>query len=154
MSFQTELLLMAGIRKEKLQEVHAELADPLKYKSEGLGMFLSLLAVTCVNTFHFKASGHPFDSEYCEDDEDLVQALKAPWCDPDDIAAWMARYANRRSRIQFHSLEADGLEFGYEFDGKGHYRCLELRPLTKRWKSPPAPPEHRRRKPTPTKRRS
>jgi hypothetical protein len=44
----------------------------------------------------------------------------------------MARYANNDSRMISHSLEANGLDFGYEFDGKGRYRYLELRPIT-RW---------------------
>ena len=129
MSYYTEILILAGIRKDKLEEVQSELADPLKYDSDGLSMFLSLVAIAGESSFQFKASEHPFESEYCEDDEDFVGALKAPWSEPEDIAGWLARYADRDSRLHFHSLEADGLDFAYVFDGKGRFRDLELRPV-------------------------
>lgn len=128
MSYWTEILLQVRIPERKVVEVRRELEQPEKYASHGLRMFLSLAELSSANTLEFKASGHDFDSEYCEDDEDLVQALKAQWCDPDDIAAWIARYARRGNRMLIHSLEANGNEFGYEFDGRGRCRCLLLRP--------------------------
>jgi len=39
---------------------------------------MSLIGVTCGPTLEFLASGHNFYSEYCEDDEDFVQAHRRP----------------------------------------------------------------------------
>ncbi len=128
MSYMTEILLQVRIPKRKVAEVRHELEQSDKYASNGLRLFLSVAGLSSANTLEFRASGHDFDSEYCEDDEDLVQALKAPWSDPDDIAAWLARYAERGDRMLFHSLEANGNEFGYEFDGNGRCQCLLLQP--------------------------
>lgn len=136
MSYMTEILLQVRIPKRKVAEVRHELEQSDKYASHGLRLFLSVAGLSSANTLEFRASGHDFDSEYCENDEDLVQALKAPWSDPDDIAAWLACYAGRGDRMLFHSLEAKGNEFGYEFDGKGRCRCLLLQPH-KGWVTPP-----------------
>ena len=70
------------------------------------------------------------------DDEDgLLDALNAPWSDPDEIASWLAQYATAGSRLIYHSLELDGLDFAFEFDGNGKSRYLEYRPV-QNWKKP------------------
>lgn len=128
MSYMTEILLQVRIPKRNLAAVQRDLADPEGYASAGLQLFLSVAAVSSANTIEFRANGHDLDSEYCEDQEDLVLALKAPWRDFDDIAAWLAPHATRGSRLLVHSLEADGNDFGYEFDGRDRCRRLRLSP--------------------------
>jgi len=138
MSYYTEILLQVVVPKKKLDAIRKELASPPDYVSDGLRLFVSLVGVTCGPTLEFRASGHDFDSEYCEDDEDFVQALKAPWSEIDDIAAWVAGYASRGDRMIVHSVEADGNDFGYQFDGRGNCRCLLPQPY-RQWVTPDPP---------------
>jgi hypothetical protein len=136
MSYYTELVSLASIHKTVRQRVQSELDNPPRYATEGVAMFVALIAIRESGTVCFKSKGHPFWSDYDIDDEDgLFEALNAPWCDPEEIASWLAPYATKGSSLIFHSLELDGNDFAFEFDGKGRFRCLELRPISG-WKKP------------------
>ena len=126
------------MREDRLEELRCELAASEKYTSYGLRFFLSLVGISCVDTLEFHESGHDFFSEYCGDDEGLVQALKAPWSEPDAIAAWLARYVRAGGRMTFHSVEGNGNDFAYAFDGRGRCRYLVFKPIEK-WFRPQAP---------------
>ncbi len=127
MSYYTELVLAVGIREDKLEEAREALAQAPVYNSIGLNMFLETVEIT--DTFEFKARGHNFTTDYDPDDEGLVPALSGKWRDFDDIAAWLAKYADDEGRLLVHSEEGDGWDVGYEFDGKGNFRMLALQPI-------------------------
>lgn len=136
MSYYTELVLLAKARKDKHKQIKAELENPHNYEAAGLAMFVALLEMRDSGSLCFKSKGHPFWSDYDVDDEDgLLDALNAPWCDPDEIASWLAQFVTPDSRILYHSLELDGLDFAFEFDGNGKFRYLEYRPV-QNWKKP------------------
>lgn len=128
MAYLSELLLLAGTRRDRRKEALEEIANPPYYKAKWLRTFISMLGMTDNGTFQFKNNGHPFKTGYCEDDEGLVEAIEAPWGDFEEIASWVAGYADAGSKIHIHSLEADGNDFAYEFDGKGKMRFLAMQP--------------------------
>ena len=129
MSYYTELLLLARVRKDNRAEVRKELKNPPNYEEPELRYFLSILNIRDTGTLNFKCDEET-DTEYCEDDEGTVDAVKGKWYGIDPIVQWLAQRVDRNSRMIFHSLEADGGSFGYEFDGRGKMRYLELKPTT------------------------
>jgi hypothetical protein len=136
MSYYTELVLLANVRKDRQKQIEAELNHPPRYEADGLATFVALLAMRESGTLCFKSKGHPFWSDYDIDDEDgLLDALNAPWSDTDEIASWLARYVTSSSSIIIHSLELDGRDFCYKFDGKGKFCYMEYRPV-KGWRKP------------------
>ncbi len=58
-------------------------------------------------------------------------AMDGKWYGDEAIAEWLKQYSGSGGRMVFHSLEADGEAFGYEFDGKGRMRMLSLEPFGK-----------------------
>jgi hypothetical protein len=136
MSYYTELVLLAKVRRDRQRQIKAEIDHPPRYNAGGLATFVALLAMRDGGTLCFKSKGHPFWSDYDVDDEDgLLDALNAPWSDTDEIASWLAQYVTSSSRIIFHSLELDGTDFSYEFDGKEKFRYMEYRPV-RGWRKP------------------
>lgn len=129
MGYETEITLIASIRKDKIGQARQELADPETSP-------FPLLAISCDNCVQFKPDENYYDSEFDKDEEGLVPALKAKWRSQDiSFVDWMAQYVTAGSGVYVHSLEVDGEEYGYEFDGKGRYRLLALRP-TSGWIKP------------------
>ena len=136
MSYYIELVLLAKVRKDRQKQIKAELDHPPIYDAGGLASFVALLTMRDGGTLCFKSKGHPFWSDYDVDDEDgLLDALNAPWSDTEEIASWLARYVSSSSSIIFHSLELDGMDFSYNFDGKGKFRYMEYRPV-RGWRNP------------------
>jgi len=138
MSYYLELVSLASIKERYIKRVSEELNNIPPYESGGLRMFLSVVALR-YNLIRFRSTGHPFWSDYDVDEEDgYLDALNAPWYDPECIAQWLAQYAEDDSSILFHSLELNGSDFAYQFDGKGKFRYMELRPVGA-WKTAKAP---------------
>jgi hypothetical protein len=71
----------------------------------------------------------------CEPDEDdnTVPVLCGKWYDAEKIAEWLKLHSEKNGRLIEHSLEADGAAWGWEFDGHGRLRELELCSVGK-WK--------------------
>ena len=150
MSYYIELVLLAKVRKDRQRQIKTELDHPPRYDSGGLAAFVALLAMRDGGSLCFKSKGHPFWSDYDVDDEDgLLDALNAPWSNTEEIASWLAHYVTASSRIIFHSLELDGADFCYNFDGKGKFCYMEYRPVGS-WRNPltlsisPAPVQKRK----------
>jgi hypothetical protein len=150
MSYYIELVLLAKVRKDRQRQIKAELDHPPRYDAGGLAAFVALLAMRDSGSLCFKSRGHPFWSDYDVDDEDgLLDALNAPWSNTEEIASWLAHYVTASSRIIFHSLELDGADFCYNFDGKGKFCYMEYRPA-RSWQKPlalsisPAPVQKRK----------
>ena len=150
MSYYIELVLLAKVRKDLQRQIKSEINHPPKYDADSLATFLGLLAMRDGGTLCFKSKGHPFWSDYDVDDEDgLLDALNAPWSDTEVIASWLAQYVTASSRIIFHSLELDGSDFCYKFDGKGKFCYMEYKAVGS-WQKPlplsisPAPVQKRK----------
>jgi hypothetical protein len=142
MGYYTELVILASVRKDKAKKFKEEIANPPAYKADGILMFIALLQLLPVGKdgglLAFKSRGHPFWSDYDVDEEyGTVEALIATWHDPTKIAQWLSPFVTKNSQIIFHSIELDGGDFAFDFDGKGKYRYLEFRP-TSGWRSPKA----------------
>jgi hypothetical protein len=78
----------------------------------------------------FKASRDGHDP-YSPFDDGTVPALYGKWHEGEHIAHWVKHYAEKGGRMVFHSIEADGEAWGWEFDGKGRMRPLALKPSGK-----------------------
>lgn len=140
MSYYTELVLLACVREDKVKAFKEAQAWPENYEAVGLRMFIDLVQLLpegrSGGALHFRSTGHSFWSDYdVDEDYGTVDALNATWSDTPEIASWLAPFVDEDSRIIFHSLELDGADFAYEFDGNGKYRYLEYRPLSK-WSLP------------------
>jgi hypothetical protein len=140
MSYYTELVILASVRKERVKKFKEEIANPPSYQAVGLQMFIDLLQLLPVGEdggiIKFRSTGHAFWSDYDIDEEfGTLDTLNATWCDSDEIAQWLAPFVTKDSQIIYHSLELDGGDFAYDFDGKGKYRYLEYQP-TAGWKTP------------------
>ena len=60
-----------------------------------------------------------------------VPAIMGKWPDVEKFASWLRQYSEKGGRMVLHSIEGDGVAFGWEFDGNGRMRYLELRPAGK-----------------------
>jgi hypothetical protein len=67
-----------------------------------------------------------------DEDDGTVPALNDKWYQAERIARWLKRHSEKGGRIVLHSTEADGAAWGWEFDGKGRMRALNLMPVS-RW---------------------
>ena len=135
MAYYTELLLLAGTREDKRAEALAEIANPPFYTAKWLRTFISILGMTENGSFQFRKSGHQVYTDFGEDEDGLVEGMEAPWEDFEEIASWVAKYADAGSAIHFHSQQADGNDFGYIFDGEGNMSFMTLKPVTS-WEHP------------------
>jgi hypothetical protein len=93
--------------------------------------FLENVVIDDSGFLAFKASkdGH---NPYVPDEVDgTVPALYGKWYEGEQIAQWLKQYSEKDGRMVFHSIEADGEAWGWEFDGKGRMRSLALKPTGK-----------------------
>lgn len=72
------------------------------------------------------------DNPYAPDGENSSPAALGKWYDDEAIAKWLRRHSKPGGRMVLHSIEGDGGAWGWEFDGKGRVRHLDLVPVS-RW---------------------
>ncbi len=92
--------------------------------------FLEVAVLDADGYLTFKASEDGLDP-YCAFDDGTVPALSGKWYEAERIAAWLRKHSAKGGRMVFHSLEADGEAWGWQFDGQGKMRLLKLRPVGK-----------------------
>jgi hypothetical protein len=63
--------------------------------------------------------------EPCEDDG-TIPAIYGKWYDGEELASWLKQYCEEGGKMIFHSIEGDGDAWGWEFDGQGSMRDLQL----------------------------
>lgn len=73
----------------------------------------------------FRASKDGHDP-YVPFDDGTVIALYGKWYVAEEIASWLKHHSEKDGRIVLHSIEGDGDAWGWEFDGKGKMRGLQL----------------------------
>jgi hypothetical protein len=129
MSYYTEIQLRCRVRKEKLKQVLAEIRHIPPFKESGLREFLCALQVRDPDVLRFKAQGVGWSDWDVDEEDGLLDALNNSWCDFEQIASWLALNVTEGSQIIIHSLEGDGADFAYEFDGEGNYLYMAYRPV-------------------------
>jgi hypothetical protein len=93
--------------------------------------FLEHAVIDSAGFLVFKASGDGHDPYVPNEDDGTVPALYGKWYESEHVAHWLKSYAEKGGRMIFHSIEADGEAWGWEFDGKGRMRQLGLKPIGK-----------------------
>jgi len=76
----------------------------------------------------FKSSEDGHDPYIPDEDDGTVPALYGKWDQAERIAKWLKPHCRKGGRIVLHSIEADGEAWGWEFDGRGKMRELNLCP--------------------------
>ncbi len=121
-------LIHIKIRTESVPEVEKTIVTWKEQPDPELGWFLQCATIDVQGFFAFRSQGEGLDLyEPCEG-EDTVPARIGKWRAPESIANWIKQHTEEGGRIVFHSMEADGEAWGWEFDGKGHMRALALLP--------------------------
>jgi hypothetical protein len=96
-----------------------------------LRLFFELAMLDSHGFLTFKGSENDIDPYVPDEEDGAVPALNGKWYEDERIAAWLRQHCERGGRIILHSREGDGEAWGWEFDGRGRMRALELRPIGK-----------------------
>lgn len=120
------------IRKDRYEAARRAISNYQSVRNEILRYFLSMAIVDGERFLSFRADPKGADP-YLPDEYDTVPAKDAKWGRDEAIANWIKRYAGKGGSIIFHSLEGEGMAWGWEFDGKKRTRMLEVKPYGK-WK--------------------
>ena len=107
----------------------------LKMK-EGRGLlrlrsFLDQVVIDSAGFLACKATEDGSDLYVADADDGTVPALHGKWYTVERFARWLRRHSEKGGRIILHSIEGDGEAWGWEFDGRGRMRRLDLVPVGK-----------------------
>lgn len=130
MGYETRLHLVGiTIRDECRAAVKRQIRSHKRIADETLQLFLDWAAIDSEGALCFRADEDDTDGD-APDEEGLVPTKDAKWYGAEVIVDWVKPYCEG-GMIVFHSQEADGCAWGWEFDGQGKTRFLELRPKGK-----------------------
>jgi len=90
---------------------------------DALRCFLERVVVDSDGFLMFTASEDGRDPYAPTEEQNHVPALYGKWGYAEEIAAWLKPHAEPGGRIIFHSIEADGDAWGWEFDGRGRMKA-------------------------------
>lgn len=124
-------LIDVKIKAKSLATVIRALKNPEGRRSAPIQEFLSCAVLGRDNFLLFKASEDGGDPYVPDEEDGTVPALYGKWYGAKQIASWLKRHSEKGGRMIFHSIEADGNAWGWEFDGKGRMRALELKVVGK-----------------------
>lgn len=93
-----------------------------------LRFFLQRVVLDRSGFLMFKASDDGLDA-YVPDEDGTIPAMSGKWYEAENIASWLKLHAAKGGRMVLHSEEGDGRAWGWEFDGRGGMRALELCPI-------------------------
>jgi hypothetical protein len=131
MGYQSSLHLVdVRIKAESVERLRGMLNAGKVRIPRQVRFFFDRIVLDPDNFLVFKAGEEGVDA-YEPDDEGTVPALSGKWYEAADIAAWPRQHCETGGRIVLHSQEGDGTAWGWEFDGRGRMRSLELRPVGK-----------------------
>ena len=120
-------LIDVKIKKGSIPLVNQELNNQVGDELSDLSCFLERAIIDSAGFLSFKASEDSNDPYVPDEDDGTVPALYGKWYESEVIADWLKQHSEEGGRIILHSLEADGEAWGWEFDGKGRMRELQLR---------------------------
>ena len=107
------------IVKKALQSQNSPELAPIK-------RFLSHAMIDCAGELMFKASKNAHHDLYCPFEDNSTIALFGKWDEHEKIASWVKLHTKGGKMVLF-SCDGDGAAWGWEFDGKGRMRELQLR---------------------------
>ena len=127
MGYETALhLIDVKIKDESIPIVKKALQTK---KGRGLGPLVYFLGEAFLlddGLLCFKSTGS-YESPYePSEDDGTVPVLAGKWYEAEEIAEWLKLHSEKGGRLIQHSCEADGLAWGWEFDGRGRLRRLAL----------------------------
>jgi len=126
MGYESSLHLVdIRIKEESLPIVNEALARKKVPGSEPVEPFLKRVVIDSSGFLCFKA-GKRGPDPYEPDDEGTVCALYGKWYEDEEIASWLKLHSEEGGRIILHSIESDRAAWGWEFNGKGNMRELQL----------------------------
>ena len=126
-------LIGVKIKKESIPVVNRELSAQKGGGWSDLSCFLERAIIDGGGFLSFTASEDGHDPYVPDEDDGTVPAIYGKWYEAENIADWLKQHSEEGGRIILHSLEADGEAWGWEFDGKGRMRELQLREVSE-WK--------------------
>ena len=119
-------LIDVKIKKGSIPLVNQELNNQVGDELSDLSCFLERATIDSGGFLSFKASEDGNDPYDPDEDDGTVPALYGKWYEAEVIADWLKQHSEEGGRIILHSLEADGEAWGWEFDGNGRMRELQL----------------------------
>lgn len=123
-------LVGVKIKAESIPAVTRALAEPGMRGTKRIEYFLVLAKIDSEGFLAFKASEDGLDTYDPDESDGTVPALAGKWYEAEHAARWLRRHCEGGQLI-LHSLEGDGAAWGWEFDGRGRMRRLELVPVEK-----------------------
>jgi hypothetical protein len=124
-------LVGVRIKADAVPAVTRALANPGGRGTTRIACFLERAVIDRGSFLVFKASEDGIDPYVPMEDDGTVPALYGKWYEDKYFARWLSRYCERGGRVVLHSIEADGCAWGWEFDGRGRMRALNLVPVGK-----------------------
>ena len=119
-------LIDVKIKKESIPVVNQQLNSKTGDEFSELICFQERAIIDSAGFLCFKASEDGHDPYVPDEDDGTVPALYGKWYETEIIANWLKQYSEAGGRIILHSIEADGEAWGWEFDGEGRMRELQL----------------------------
>ncbi len=132
MGYQMRLHLVdVKIKDDYVDIVNRKLSKHKSVRDQTLKYFLDWAVIADDGFLSFRYDENVSNAYGPNEDDGTVPAMDGKWYGDEAIAEWLKQYSESGGRIVFHSLEADGEAFGYEFDGKGRMRELSLQSVGK-----------------------
>lgn len=119
-------LINIKIKKESVASVLRAIRNPKERGTAHIRFFLERAFIDCEGELAWHASKDGLDP-YVPCDDGAVYASNAKWYESGYVARWLRRHCESGGRLIEHSLEGDGEAWGWEFDGRGRMRKLELK---------------------------
>ena len=126
----TLYLIDVKIKAESLATVKRALKNVGGRKLAAISDFLSCVVLDRDSFLVFKVS-EDVESPYVPTEEGTVPASYGKWYEEKQIASWLRLHSEKGGQMVLHSNEGDGEASGWEFDGRGRMRALQLRPVGK-----------------------
>ena len=120
------------IKPDAVPAVKKALASPGIRGTVRIKYFLEQAMIDSTGFLLFKGREDGFNSYVPDEDDGTVPAIAGKWYEVGHIARWLRRHSEKGGRLVLHSNEGDGEAWGWEFDGKGRMRSLQLVPVG-RW---------------------
>ena len=124
-------LVGVKIKAESMPTVTRALAAPGTRGTKRIEYFLEQAKIDSEGFLAFKASDDGLDTYDPDETDGTVPALAGRWYEAEHAARWLKRHCESGGRLVLHSLEGDGAACGWEFDGRGRLRDLDLVPVSK-----------------------
>ena len=125
-------LVNLKVRPDRLRALKLALrSGKKKYGDTSLRIFVDNLVIDSNGFLELQAAGDGTDPYVPAEGENSIPAMHGKWYEDEKIALWLKKYSVAGGKLIFHSIEADGEAWGWEFDGRGKMRALALKPVSK-----------------------